>query len=104
MRQRKMPGYDEIRRYKDDLIIIVKRHIPDAKIYLFDVQGFGCAYEKNLDIAIDAGHEIDDDLLTKIGKDIDKLGIPYVIDVLDLQAVYDTMRDHIMETGVLLSA
>jgi len=101
MRQRIMPGYDEIRLYKGDLVTVIHKHIPDGKIYLFGSRGVGAVMGRtDIDIAVDIGEEIDPVLLVKICKDIDALKIPYFIDVIDLHGVYDIMRDHILETGV----
>jgi|SRR5579872_4023886 len=101
MRQRKMPGYDEIRLYKDDLMTVIHKHIPDGKLYLFGSRGVGAVMGRSdIEIAVDAGQEIDSALLAKICKDIDALKIPYFIDVIDLNGVYDSMREHILETGV----
>ena len=105
MQQKKMAGYDEIRRHKDDLIKIIKTYVPEGKIYLFashalDTEKFG----SDIDLAIDAGVVIDKDILTKICAAVDRLHKPFFIDVIDVNAVYDNMRDHIKETGMLWSA
>lgn len=108
MRQRKMPGYDQIRLYQNDIVSVIQKHIPEAKLYLFGSGVFGACIgdvkttRRDIDIALDTGCEIDHVVLANICKDIDALKIPYYIDIIDLYGVYDTMRDYILETGVCL--
>jgi len=95
-------GHQAIVIYKPDLIRIITRHIPHCTIYLFSGHSLGLSSQaSDIDLAIDAGHAIDQEVIDAICADIDALELHFFIDVVDINAVYDSLRDQIQAHGIV---
>jgi hypothetical protein len=95
-------GHQAIVIYKPDLIRIITRHIPHATIYLFNGHSLGLSSQpSDVDLAIDAGYEIDQAVIDAICADIDALELHFFIDVVDIGAVYAELRGQIQAHGVV---
>ena len=96
-------GIEQITDYKKVLIATIKKHIPNCSIYLFGSRAMGLNQPtSDIDLAIKVAKQlIDSHCLDLINKDIDDLNIPFFIDVVDYNAVYEPMQKFIEKTGIL---
>ena len=82
--------------YKQDLLAIITKYLPVAKVYLF---GSRARREQrpgsDIDIALDAGKQIDAITLMRIKNDIEESKIPVFVDVIDLHNVSDDFKNFI---------
>lgn len=89
-------------KYKNKLIEIIEKHIPECKIFLFGSRAQQNYTEaSDVDIAIDAGVELKSSLIGKIREEVEESTIPYFVDVVDVNNVSDKMREQIFKHGVL---
>jgi hypothetical protein len=82
--------------YKDILTKIVKKYLPECKIYLFGSR----ARQTNdptadIDIVLDMHKPIDHYKLALIRDDIEESTIPFFVDVVDMQSISQEMKDQI---------
>ncbi|MBN2267332.1 MAG: nucleotidyltransferase domain-containing protein [Candidatus Babeliaceae bacterium] len=89
-------------QFYPQIYTIVRRHFPQARIYLFGSR----ATHKNrpgsdIDIAIDNGSTVDFATLLKVWGELDESNIPYKVDLVDLQASSESFRQEIFKKGVL---
>lgn len=90
--------------YKNEILAIITKHVPRAKIYLFGSRAKKTNHPgSDIDIAVDAGFVLDRHLIGDIKEEIENSTIPFFVDVVDLQAVSEQMRDQILKDGVLWS-
>lgn len=95
---------NQIAAYKETLIQTIKKHIPVCEIYLFGSRAMGTERpSSDIDIAIKTSSPIDRHILNLINEDIDALNIPFFVDIVDYNSVYDGMRAFMDKTGVLWS-
>lgn len=88
--------------YKEELIAIIKKHIPQAKIYLFGSRARKTHHPgSDIDIALDAGIVLDRGIIGEIKEEIENSTIPFFVDIVDLQAVSEQMREQILKEGIL---
>ncbi len=91
-----------LEKYKDILIKIVNKHLPECKIYLFgsrvtdDHPKFS-----DIDIAIKSEKALELNVMGKIKDEVEESRIPLFVDVVDFHNVDDKMRDQILKYGVL---
>ncbi len=82
---------------------IVRKYLPDAKIYLFGSFAKGNSYEgSDVDIAIDNGSRIDIKTLIRIKNEVEDIRTLRSIDIVDIFAVSDEFREVIKKEGVLV--
>ena len=87
--------------YKNILVEIVRKHLPQSQIYLFGSRARKTNQpESDIDIAIDNGAPISQINLSNIREDIEESTIPFTVDVLDLQTVSLEMKKEILREKV----
>jgi len=88
-------------KYKDQLIEIIQKYLPNATIYLFGSRAID--KEKagsDIDIAINTGQEISRSVILKILNDIDDTSIPMKIDLVDMSIIQDSIKQDILREGI----
>lgn len=89
-------------KYKNILITIIRKYLPECKIYLFGSRATGDQTKySDVDIAIDSGEVLDLNIIGKIKSEIEESKIPFFVDLVDLNNVDNRMRDQILKYGVL---
>ena len=90
--------------YKNELITIIRKHVPVGKIYLFGSRARGTnSPASDFDIAIDVGAPIDSAALGLIKEAMEDSNIPFFVDVLDFQLVDPVMQHEILKEGIVWS-
>lgn len=88
-------------KYKDKLMCIIKKHLPEAIIYLFGSRARGdFTNTSDIDLAIDAGKVIPYSTLMKILMEFDETTIPLKIDLVDLYAASVSLKKRILKEGI----
>ena len=88
--------------YKQQLLAIVYKHVPECTVYLFGSRARGDdQHGSDIDIAIDIGHPISYQTLLAIGIDIDETTIPMKVDVVDLHTASDELKKDILKEGIV---
>ena len=83
--------------YKNLLIKIIKKYLPNTKIYLFGSRARKTNTPgSDIDLAIDSETKIDFKIISKIKNDIEESKIPFFVDVLDIQSVSEEMKKEII--------
>ena len=73
---------------KEELIRIIRHHIPHCKIMLFGSRARNTHKQgADYDIALDAGEKIAYETMLRIAGDIDESTIPVFVDVVDVHGV-----------------
>ena len=89
-------------KYKNVIIAIVKKYLPDCTIYLFGSRATGRAKESSdIDIALDNFAVIDRRALRMISDDLEDANIPLEIDVVDIYVSSNDLRAKIKKEGIL---
>lgn len=89
-------------KYKKLLIDIIKKHLPNAAIYLYGSRAYGKAREcSDVDIAIDAGEKLGLSVLFRIKDEIEESSIPFFVDVTDVRNVSEKFKSGIEKEWVL---
>ncbi len=89
------------KKYKDELISIIHKHVPECVIYLFGSRATDKEYMgSDIDIALDTGKEIDHTKLLAIQLDFDETTIPMEMDLVDLHNVSQELKDDIFREGI----
>ena len=89
-------------KFKKNLIEIINKYAPDAKIYLF-----GSRSRKDnkpgsdIDLALDSNIKLKINILMNIKSDIESTNIPFFVDIVDINNVDDVMKNEILKDGVL---
>lgn len=87
---------------KHKIIAVISALIPEAKIYLFGSRARGTSWSRaDIDIALDAGHELNQVDVYEIVCMLGESNIMYKIDVVDLYQVSDLMRSEILKDKVV---
>lgn len=103
-KSRSNAGIDQITMYKDALILVIRKYIPSGEIYLFGSRAMGTERSySDIDLVVKTTDKIDHRILNRINEDIETLNIPFFVDVVDYNAVYDGMKNFIDKTGILWS-
>jgi uncharacterized protein len=89
-------------KYKDELIAIIKKHLPECRIYLFGSQARETSTQgSDIDLAIDCGATAPQRLMSQIREDIEESNIPYFVDVVDFCEASDTFKEQIIKDMVV---
>lgn len=89
-------------KYKNELIAIINKHLPDAKIYLFGSRARGTHnLGSDIDIAVDIGVPINWSALGALKEDIVESNIPLFVDIVDINNVSEDMKKQIKKDGIL---
>lgn len=88
--------------YKEELLTIIKKHIPQAKVYLFGSRARGTNNPgSDIDLAIDANQKIPWSTLGMIKEEIEESTIPLFVDIVDLHDIDDNLKIQIQRDGKL---
>ncbi len=88
-------------KYKKILIAIIKKHLPEAKIYLFGSRAQKThSSRSDIDIALDAKNQLPLTVLGNIKDDIRESIIPYFVDIVDLHDSSDSLQQQILSHGI----
>lgn len=86
---------------KTTLITIIRRHVPEAKIFLFGSRARGDYNPvSDIDIAIDAGHALPMYLLSDIREEVEESLIPFSVDIVDMYQISKELREQVMKDRV----
>jgi uncharacterized protein len=89
-------------RYKNTLIDIIHKHLPNCKIYLFGSRARGTNQQgADIDLALDCGSSIDMNSIFKIQGDIEETIIPLTVDLVDVHSASETLKNEVKKEGVL---
>jgi len=84
------------------LIEIIKKHLPQTKIYLFGSRARkDHVSESDIDIALNNGKKIDSDILGIIKEKAEESTIPFTVDIIDLHATSKDLKTQILKDGIL---
>lgn len=91
-----------LEQYKNIIIDIVKKHLPQCKVYLFGSRARGTNLEgADIDIALDASESVDLKLLFEITNAIEESKIPVYVDVVDLHTVSEDLKKQILKDKIV---
>lgn len=89
-------------RYKNIIIPIIRKYLPDAKIILYGSRARGDYYEgSDIDIALDAGYKIDRLIISKIIGGVEESRLPISFDIVDFWGISEDMQKEIIKDGVI---
>ncbi|MCF7800309.1 nucleotidyltransferase domain-containing protein [Candidatus Babeliales bacterium] len=89
-------------KYKNELINIIKKYLPDCKIYLFGSRARKeHRLNSDIDIAINCNKKIEHIFLAQIRNDLDESNIPFLVDVVDFQTVALELQKNILAEGII---
>lgn len=89
-------------RYKKKLIEIIKKYLPDCKIYLYGSRARGdFSQGSDIDLCIDAGKKIDFRILGDMKEEIEESTIPLFVDVVDYHEISEEFKNNIMKDAIL---
>ena len=90
------------KEYKEKLIKLIEKHLPNAKIYLFGSRATGAhSKSSDIDIAIDANKKADKNKIALIRLSINDLNIPFDVDIVDFNSVPEKMRNRIEKEKII---
>jgi uncharacterized protein len=93
---------ERLEKYKNIIVPIILKHVPEAKIILYGSRARGDAGAgSDIDIALDAGEKIDDSLLGKINWDLEDSDLPVFFDIVDFTKMSDDMKKNIIKDGII---
>ena len=88
--------------YKEIIIPIIHRYLPDAKIILYGSRARKDESEgSDIDIALDIGTEIEFRKLSKIISDLEESNLPIHFDIVDFQNLSERMQTEIVKDGLI---
>ena len=89
------------KRYKDELISIIHKHIPGCTIYLFGSRAINKERPgSDIDIALDNGKPIDSNKLLAIKMAFDETTIPMKMDLVDFNTAPQELKNDILREGI----
>lgn len=78
---------------KTILINIIKKLLPNAKIYLFGSRARNDnKAQSDIDLAINNGQKINGQILSKIKENIEESSIPFTVDIVDLNNIENDFK------------
>lgn len=90
------------KKYQDELVAIIHKHIQPCAIYLFGSRAIDREYVgSDIDLALDAGKPIASTTLLAIEMEIDETTIPMKVDLVDFQTAPAELKNDIMREGIL---
>lgn len=80
------------------LINIITKRLPGVKIYLFGSRARGdFRPTSDIDVALDMGKKIDEAVVRAIKEAVEESSIPFTVDIVDMYAVSEDFKKHIMK-------
>ncbi len=93
---------EHFERYKNKLLEIIKKRLPEGKVYLFGSRARGTQSSgADIDLALDDGKSIDLKLIMKLHGDIEDTTIPLSVDLVDLHDASDKLKEEVEKEGIL---
>ncbi len=93
---------NRLEKYKEIIVPIIIRHVPNAKIILYGSRARGDAGAgSDIDVALDTGEKIDSSLIYKITGDLEDSDLPIFFDIVDFASVSEEMKKNILKDGVV---
>lgn len=93
---------EQFNKYKDLLLEIIQRHLPDVKVYLFGSRARNQARSgSDIDLMLDAGTEIDRLVMMHIKNDVEESRVPFFVDVVDMHDASQEFKNFIRKDLVL---
>ncbi len=93
---------EHLEEYKDIIVSIILKHVPQAKIILYGSRARGDSKEgSDIDIALDIGTPIDKSLLSEIEWDLEDSDLPILFDIVDLAKISADMKKNILKDGII---
>ncbi len=87
---------------KKQLIEIIKKHAPKAKIYLFGSRARNThSLASDIDLAIECDGKIDKFILSNIKEGMEESMVPFFVDVVDLNDIDQDLKKQILKDRVL---
>lgn len=88
--------------YKEIIVPIVVKHLPNAKIILYGSRARGDAREgSDIDVALDMGHKIDTLIMSNIIGDLEESRLPICFDIVDFHNISESMQQRILKDGII---
>lgn len=88
--------------YKNIIIPIVIKYMPNAKIILYGSRARGKFKEgADIDVALDMADTIDTLIMSNIIGDLEESNIPIPFDIVDFHAVSESLQKEIIKDGVV---
>lgn len=89
-------------RYKQILLDIIYKKLPECKVYLFgsrarDEHQSG----SDIDLALDNAKPIDLSIIFSLGEEIEDTTIPLTVDLVDLYSASDLFKKQVKKEGIL---
>lgn len=89
-------------KYKDQIVLIIQKHLPECKVYLFGSQATGKSHAgSDIDLGLDNGFKIPRKIILNILIDIDQTVIPMKIDLVDMHSAQESIKLAIIKEGIL---
>lgn len=74
-----------VQKYKKEIINIIHKYLPNAKIYLFGSRARKTHSQgADIDLALDSGEKIEFLTLFKIKEEIEETNLPLFVDLVDI--------------------
>lgn len=90
---------------KNKIIAIITALMPEAKIYLFGSRARNTQSQwSDIDLALDAGKELNFRDLGEVKSLMEALNIPYKVDIVDFHRVSDSLKNEIMKDKIVWKA
>lgn len=87
--------------YKNIIIPIILKHIPNATIILYGSRAKGTNKQgSDIDIALNVGEKIDRNKIIAINSDLDESQLPIKFDIVDIYSVSEDLRKEILKHGI----
>ncbi len=87
---------------KNMILRALEYHFPGSKVYLFGSRARGTNRPgADIDLAIDIGSKADPHELNRARVTLEHLPIPFNVDIVDLHAVPQLLKDTILEEGIV---
>ena len=93
---------DKLEKYKNIIMPIIERYVPEAKVILYGSRARGDFKEgSDIDIALDMGSKIDSSLISNITWDLEDSDLPIFFDIVDFSKMTENMKKNILKDGVV---
>ena len=88
-------------KYKNIIIAIVKKHVPNCKIYLFGSRSRKKhSFTADIDIALESESILSRQTIGEIQDALEESVLPDFVDVVDLKSVSQDMKKEIERDGI----
>lgn len=93
---------NKLEKYKNIIMPIIERHVPEAKIILYGSRARGDFKEgSDIDIALDIGSKIDNSLMSNIMWDLEDSNLPILFDIVDFSKISESMKKNILKDSIV---